>query len=298
MIKTGGFTALENVDLSDVISLVAPTDTPFLTLLMRGNKYSKALSTIINWREKSLSLEDDTSAVEGAAAESFVASTRAEKNNVQEIFVKNIAISGSALASDVKGISDLMKEEVNDRLIEIAVALEKKLLNGEKKDGSKTPFKRQMDGLLKFAHENNHVVTAEVTEAKIKDTVKKLWDNGLGTGEFVALVNADIKEEIDKLYEGKYHYVAQEDKFGLVVTTIQTNYGNIKLILDRHMEDDEMVIFDPAFVELSYLRTPQFAPLGKVGDSERAQVLAEASLKVYNEKAVAVLTVDDEHVED
>lgn len=290
MYKTDNFTKNENIDLTKEISLVAPMDTPLLSLLMARGQYSQATSKTINWREKSLSFDEDISAVEGADAKDFTQSTRAEKNNIQELFIKNVAISGSALASEVTGISDLMASEVNDRLIEMKVAVEKSLLKGVKKDGSATPFIRKMDGLQSFVPETNKTKGATLTEKVFKDTVFKLWENGLGSNEFYAIVNAEMKETIDTFYEGKYNYVAQEDKFGLVVTQINTNYGVVNLILDRHMDADKMIVFDPSFLEVSFLRNPQFEQLGKTGDSEKAQVVTEASLKVLNEKAVSMYT--------
>lgn len=288
MIKTTNFTQNENIDLTKEISLVAPMDTPLLSLLMSRGQYSKATSKTINWREKSLDTTADIGAVEGADATVFTESTRAEKNNVQELFIKNVAISGTALASDVTGISDMMASEVQDRLTEMKVGLEKSLLKGVKKDGSTTPFIRKMAGLQSFVPETNKTKGATFTEKLFKDTVKKLWENGLGSNEFVALVNADLKEEIDAFYKDAYNYIAQEDKFGLVATTIATNYGNVKLVLDRHMDADKIIVFDPSFLEVSFLRNPQFEKLGKTGDSEKGQVLTEASIKVLNEKAVAM----------
>lgn len=290
MIKTTNFTQNENIDLTKEISLVAPTDTPLFSLLMARGQYSKAISKTINWREKTLDTTEDIGAVEGADATVFTESTRAEKNNVQELFIKNVAISGSALASEVTGISDMMASEVNDRLIEMKVAVEKSLLKGVKKDGSITPFIRKMAGLQSFVPETNKTKGATLTEKIFKDTVKKLWENGLGSNEFYALVNAELKEAIDTFYENKYNYVAQESKFGLVVTQINTNYGLVNLILDRHMDADKIIVFDPSFLEVSFLRNPQFEALGKTGDSEKAQVVTEASLKVLNEKAVAMYT--------
>lgn len=290
MIKTDNFTQNENIDLTKEISLVAPMDTPLFSMLMSRGQYSKATSKTINWREKSLSFDDDISSVEGADAENFTKSTRAEKSNIQELFIKNVAISGTALASEVKGISDLMASEVGDRLTEMKVNVERAILKGEKKDGSKTPFIRKMAGLQSFVPAENKTTGATLTEKIFKDTVKKLWDNGLGSNNFVAMVNADMKEEIDDFYKNSHFYVAQEDTYGLVTTTIQTNYGSVNLMLNRHMDNDKILIFDPSFLELSFLRNPQFEQLGKTGDSEKGQVLTEASIKILNEKAVAMYT--------
>ena len=86
MIKTSNFTQHENVDLSKEIALVAPTDTPFTTLLMNKKLVETAGSVTINWREKTLDDTADISKTEGHTPDTFTSSGRAEKSNVMEIF--------------------------------------------------------------------------------------------------------------------------------------------------------------------------------------------------------------------
>lgn len=293
MIKTTNFTALENVNLSKEISLVAPMDTPFASILLGGNHVDGTTSKITTWREKSLDNTDDISQVEGSETTVFQQSARAEKNNVCEIFKKAVSVSGTASASGITGISDLFSEEINDRLIEMKVNIEKKLINGVRNDGSTTPYIRRMDGLLKFALPEQSITNAtagKLVEADVKNTVKTLWTAGMATGQYIAMCNADIKEMIDALYDGKYSYIAQESLFGLVVSSIATNYGTIKLVLNRHMPVNQLVVFDPNYLKISYLRQPVFEPLAKTGDSIQGQVISELTLKVLNQKAIGVLT--------
>jgi hypothetical protein len=289
MIKTNNFTQHENIDLMDEISLVHPMDTPLSTMLLAGKKYDGATSKIITWREKSINAYEDMAVEEGSETTEFQSSSRVEKNNVQQIFKRAVSISGSAMASDVVGIQNLLQSELNDRLIEMKIAMEKAYLTSTKSDGSVDGIRR-MQGLINFVPAQNKV-DEPFSENAIKGTVQKLWENGLGTGEYVAFVNADLKDQIDQLYKEKYFYVADHDKFGILANTIQTNFGNVKLILNRHMDADKILIFDPSFVKLSFLRTPQFELLAKTGDSVKAQVIAETSIKVLNEKAVALFTV-------
>lgn len=291
MIKTTNFTDLENINLTKEISLVAPMDCPLTTIIM-GKGYDTTGSKIVTWREKTLDNTEDISQVEGSTTDTFQSSARAEKNNICEIFKKAVSISGTANASTITGVSDLFAEEVNDRLIEMKISCEKKLINGTRNDGSLTPFVRKMDGLLSFALPENTVKNPTITEPKIKETVKKLWDAGMSSGTYIAMVNADLKEDIDALYDGKYSYIAQESLFGLVVSSIQTNYGTIKLVLNRHMPTDKMVVFDPAFIKISYLRQPHFELLAKTGDSINGHVIAEMTLKMLNQKAIAVFEID------
>ena len=290
MINTNTFTNLENIDLSKEISLVAPLDTPFYTLLLGNKLQDTTTSKITTWREKTLDNTEDITVTEGSETDVFQSSARAEKNNICEIFKKAVSVSGTANASGIAGVPNLFAEEVNDRLVEMKVNIEKKLITGVRDDGSASPYIRKMDGMLSFALPEQTITNATVTEAKFKDTVRKLWDAGLSTGEYIGMCNADLKEEIDKIYDAKYSYVAQEEMFGLVVRKIQTNYGNVNLILNRHMPIDQLVVFNPAFFKVSYLRKPFFEMLAKTGDSVKGHVISELTLKCFNPKAMAVFT--------
>ncbi|MDD4400198.1 MAG: DUF5309 domain-containing protein [Dysgonamonadaceae bacterium] len=292
MIKTSNFTSLENIDLMKEISLIAPIDTPFYSLLMSKNLYDTTVSKVTTWRERSLDNTDDISQVEGADTDTFQSSSRAEKNNVCEIFKKAVSISGTAESSGITGINDLFASEINDRLTEMKVVCEKKLITGEKNDGSSNPFIRKMDGLLSFALEENTVRGVTLTETYLKNTIKKLWDAGLGTGNYYCLLNADMKETVDAIFEDKYSYIAQESLFGLVTRTYQSNYGNVTFLLDRHMPSDKLVVFDASYFKVSYLRKPFFEMLGKTGDNTKGQVITEVTLKCLNQKALAVFEMD------
>lgn len=287
MIKTDNFTNLENIDLTDEISLIHPVDTPLISILL-ANGYDDATSKIVTWREKTLNIDEDMSVEEGSETTEFQSSARKEKNNVCQIFKRAVAVSGSAMASDVTGINDMLAEELNDRLIEMKINMEKAFLNSKKDDGSTSGIRR-MQGLLNHVT-NDNKVNRVFSEDALKATVRKLWENGLTTGEYIALVNADLKEKIDELYKDKYFYQAQNDRFGLVANVVQTNFGNVNLILNRHMPANEICIFDPAFVRIAFLRKPVFEPLAKTGDSVKAQVITETTLKVLNENAVALFT--------
>lgn len=286
MFKSTNYLPIESISLSKEIVTIAPKDTP-LTSLLFSHGTEKANSTVHTWRERSLSLDDDVSVIEGNKNIQNYQSGRAELNNVVELFQKGAEISGTADAMK----STTFSQEITDRLTEIKVNIERAVTSGTRNDASLPPFIRRMDGLENWVHEDNIVVAATptVTEAGIKATIKKLWDQGLPGGQYFALCNADIKEQIDALYKDKYSYIAQHSVFGLIVDTIQTNYGNLHLMLSRHASVDKMTVFDLDYVKLTFLREPQFQPLAKVGDAISGMVLAEGTLKVASKKAIAQL---------
>lgn len=290
MIKTNNFTAHENIDLSREIALVAPTDTPFTTLLMNKKLVETAGSVTINWREKTLDDTEDISKTEGHTPDTFVSSGRAEKSNVMEIFSKAVQVSGSAQASNVVGINDLFASEINDRLTEVKVNIEKKMLAPTNyNDGSTEPFIRRMKSVFEQVHPDNVVeIETAPTQNDFKAVVKKLWDAGLGSNEFYAFVNADFKEIIDSFYANQINYNMPMDTFGFVANKVITNYGIVNVVLNRHMPVDKILVVDPAYLRLVYLRKPAFEMLAKDGDYLKGMVITECSLKVLNSKAVAV----------
>lgn len=288
MFKSTNFTQSELVNLSKEIAVVGVDYTPLTSLLLAKGKTEKATSTIYTWRERSLVHDEDISAVEGEDTTVFTESGRRELNNVLEIFKKGVSVSGTAIAMQ----SNQLNSEVSDRLLELKINLEKKLINGIKNDGSTAPYKRQMAGLVAFADPTNAVnVNGTVTEDHIKQAMRNLWNKDLAEGTYYALVNADIKEQIDNVYKDRYSYQHKTTNFGLVVDSIETNYGTLNLILSKHVPADKMVVFNDAYLDIVYLREPVFEPLAKTGDSVKGQVIAEATLKVGSPKAVAVVTV-------
>lgn len=288
MFKSSNFTNMEQISLAKEIALIGVQATPFTSLLMSKGNIEKALSTVYTWRAKTLDNAEDLSAVEGSEDIVFYETARAELSNILEIFKKGASISGTAVAMK----STQFVEEVNDRLLELKINMEKKFINGLKADGSVTPFKRQLSGLIEFADATNAVsATGAVTEDTVKEVMRNLWNQDLAEGTVYAFVNADIKEQIDAIYKDRYGYSHVTTNFGLLVDSINTNYGTVHFVLSKHVPADKMVVFNDSYVDLAYLREPHFEPLAKTGDNVKGQVIAEATLKVGSPKGVAVVTV-------
>jgi len=286
MLDTTKLTTQENISLAKEIGIVAPIDTPLATLLIGNGRVKQSTAKIHTWREKALDFTEDVSVAEGAEATNFAEGTRSELNNVMEIFMKSAKVSGTAQATGEVG--DLFSSEINDRLAELKVNIEKRLINGTKDNGEVSGI-RKMGGIAEYVHADNQV-SGEVTEANVKALARKLWEQGSGASEVYVLVNADIKEQIDEIYKDRYNYVAKTNEFGLVVQTIDTNYGRLNFVLDRHVPADKMFAFDLNALSVAYLRQPEFELLGKTGDSVAGQVVSEATLEVLSPKAVAEFT--------
>lgn len=292
MFTSKNFTNGESISLSKEIALIGAESTPLTTLLMGGGKIEQATSTVHSWREKTLDATADISVPEGSETEVFTKSARKELSNVMEIFKKATALSGTAQAMN----NVQFTEEIADRLVELKMNMEAKLINGVFKDGSASPFVRQMKGLIPFVETKNKLTFADTDPADdiVKGLARTLWNNKLVGGKYIALVNADLKEKIDQVYESNSRYIQPTNTYGVVANTILTNYGNVDLVLSQHVPSDKVVMFNDNYLKLAFLRQPTFEPLAKTGDNVKGHVLTEATLKVASPQAVALATVTTE----
>ena len=289
MLDTTKLTTQENIFLTEEITVVAPLATPLTTLLLGKGKVKDGSAKIHTWREKSLDFSDAT-AKEGADATDFINSGRAELNNIMEIFSRATAVSGTAQATG--STKDLFSQEIEDRLSEVKVAIEKKLIKGTKNDGSDSNA-RTMAGLEAFVGTTLTAVASidAITEKDVRGLARALFEQGNENAEMYVLVSPDVKEQIDELYKENYNYNHVTNDFGIVVSTINTNYGVMNFIVDRYASNDKIIAFDLNVLAISYLRQPQFEQLGKTGDSLKGLVVAEATLEVGSKKAVVALPI-------
>lgn len=293
MVKRADFLDNEVVDLKEEIALVSPTDTPLTTLLMGSGKVVPAKDITVTWRERKLNDERGTLKVEGAEAGDVIKSSRETLSNVCQIIEKVTQVSGTANALNPLGIGSSFQAEVADRLIETKRDLEWYFLNGTKAlESGVTP--RQMNGLVNLVNaENVKDATAGLTEALMLDAMQGMWEHG-SQGEYYTFVNAAVKRSINELLKTTgnvriSHTEGLNQTMGITVQRIESDFGILNLVLDRHMDINTMLIVDLDQVEIAELRGTFFEPLPKAGDYFKGHILNESTIKLLNSYAGAKL---------
>lgn len=296
MVKRKDFLENEVVDLRDEIALVNPTDTPLTTMLMGRGAVVPATDITVTWRERELNQNRGTLKLEGAEAGDVIVSSRGSLSNVCQIIEKVTAVSGTARALRPKGVGDTFDAEVNDRLIETKRDLEYYFLNGVKTlESGGTP--RQMAGLANLVNANNVVTTSgALTEDHFLDALQKMWDHG-AQGEYFAFVNASQKRAINKLAKdgGNVRWVVDNGSltnvYGIGVSKIVTDFGEISLVLDRYVDNNMILTLDLDEVEIAELRGTFYEDLPKSGDYYKGHVLNESTIKLLNSYAGSKILV-------
>lgn len=290
MVKRSDFLENEVVDLTDEIKLVSPTDTPLTTLLMGRGQVVPATDITVTWREKQLNTQRGTLKKEGAEAGDPIKSTRGSLSNLCQIMEKVTQVSGTAQALNPKGIGNSFQSEVNDRLIETKRDMEWYFLNGTKTaENDSTP--RQMDGIMNLINAGNVIDATDKTfsEDIILDGMQKMWDAG-AQGEYYAFVNASVKRLVNSLLKDGVNVKVNIDEsmaqvLGITVAKIQSDFGVINLVLNRHMATDAFLAVDLDNVEIAELRGTFYEDLPKSGDYFKGHILNESTIKLLNSHA-------------
>lgn len=292
----GTFLAGELIDLSEEIALVNPTDTPLYTMIAGAGKIVKANDITVTWREKELNQTRGQLILEGAEAGTPINSTRSMFSNVCQIMEKVVSVSGTVRALAVQGIGDEFNAEVNDRLIELKRDIEWYVINGTKTlESGATP--RQMGGLLNMLSNvedlNAKGVDAgqdTLEEDDILNAMQKMWAKGCG-GEFYAFMGASEKRIVNNLLKNgsSTRLIAEtgDNVYGVKVAKIDTDFGTLNLVLDRHMPSETIMILDMEMVEMAELRPTFYEDLAKTGDYSKGHVVVENTVKLLNQYAGA-----------
>jgi len=284
----------ELIDLSNEIALVNPVDTPLYTLLTGRGQIVPAKDITVTWREKQMNQTLSNTILEGAEAGSAINSTRTMLSNVCQIIEKVTSVSGTVRALAAQGIGDEFQAEVQDRLAELKRDIEYYIINGVKAlESGSTP--RQMNGLLNLINSNNVIDLADetsnpgiLTENHLLDMLQKSWAKG-ASGTFYAFLNATEKRIVNNLLKNgsntRLIAEAGDNVMGIKVSRVDSDFGEINFVLNRHMPQGTIMAVDLDYVEIAELRPPFYEDLAKTGDYSKGHVLVENTVKLLNQYA-------------
>lgn len=132
--------------------------------------------------------------------------------------------------------------------------------------------------------------TRTFTEALLKDVVQEIFVSG--GSPTLAVMRPALKRKMAEFTGISQHRVNTDGTVGKVTILggadiYASDFGLLQLVPDRFMRstDREVLILDPEYAAMAYLRPFQTNELARVGDADKTQILAELTLEVRNEAA-------------
>jgi hypothetical protein len=298
-------------DLADAIYNIDPFDTPFLNTIGRRN----ATNVKFDWQTESLPEADAGNAQpEGFELERTVGTPTIRRSNVAQISKRDATVTGSQEKANAAGKSSEMAHQMALKSKALKTDIEKIALSAQPLDDGLD------DGIRRtraFAHwiatntsrgatgaaavsETAAMTTGTqraLTEQLVRETMQKCFDNG--AKPTILMTNSVNKLVVDE-FEGRKNsrHNVDADKAVQNVSVYASDFGNLKVVLDRWMPQDRVFLLDPEYARIAYYRNFQQTPLSKVGDAETRMILAEWGVQVDNEKAHgAIFDVFDTNAE-
>jgi hypothetical protein len=227
--------------------------------------------------------------VEGADARAARYKARAAKSNKTQIFDDTIQLSGTAQAVTQYGISDLYEYEKQKKQLELALQLEKALINGVAYENGNV---RQMAGVRSFVQTNvADAANAAVTANLINDSLQGIYEKGgfASGGNYKIMVPAKQKRAVSAIDNNKLFITQAENSRGQVVDQFVSDFGQFEIVLNNNLDAKEMLIVDTNRMAIRPLVGREFFHkyMGDQGDYVTGTLVGEYTLEFKQEKAHA-----------
>lgn len=312
-VGTRSSTAGNREDLLDMITIVSPTETPFLSSLQKtvakGTIHETLLDRLVSFGDPDVGDADVSVTPEAYDAVFSTPGVRQRIQNYTHIFRKTVDVSDTQRAVNTAGIDDEYVYQIRKMLIELARDVEFGLihstLNAQAEVGNVggTPATgRKMEGILAYLEPDPAGVStnylnsdqegtitecgspiARLTETVFNDHCQAAWDKGVLFK--TAYCNSVQKREISGFVTNATtsfstrNINASEKKAILAIDVYEGDFGMIAVVLHRYIPTREVLTLDEDYWRIAVLRPILATELAKTGNSTRAMIEAELTLE-------------------
>ena len=296
-------------DLSDAIYNIAPTETPFLTMVAKG---AKPANTKIEWQIDTLAAANGTNArIQGADATYLTAAPTTRVASHCQISQKGVRVTDTLNAVRTAGREQELAYQLEKRMKELKRDMETRLTgnlasrpggaatagwtagfeawittNDSRGTGGTQGGYSSSTQLVSTATDASSTNRRSFTEARLKTVLRTCWDAG---GEPNVVMVGSFNKQQASSFEGiatKYNIVDKSTKSNEIVAAADiyaSDFGVIKIVPNRFSRARSALVIDPSLWSMHYLRPFQTRPLAKAGDAENREIVVEFALASRNE---------------
>lgn len=281
-------------DISDVITMISPTKTPFTSLIPS----EKIHNTIFQWQEDVLASPNLSNAQE----DGFVASDTAPvpttmRNNITQILSKTVNIADTVDSVAMYGRAKETAYQLGKSAAELKRDLEAIVLSGQTSVAGNdstartmNSFQAQVDSSLLYKTGGS---TTAMSETNLLTASQQLYVNGVDPeylmippAESLAIANYASATGRERFLDNSN---AGGRKIVNVIDLYVSPFGELKVVLNRFQLNTDYLIFEKSMWTLPTLRPWTRETLAKTGDSTRMMIVGEFSLRHKNYFASAIV---------
>jgi hypothetical protein len=208
--------------------------------------------------------------------------------NFTSIYQDEIKVSRSAGQMTRYGISDEYNYQLSKRFPELLRLMERDVLwNTVRNAGDASAGNpRTMGGLPVFVSVNTvSLGNTALTQTVLENMIQSCWAAG-GQPDLI-VCGGWVKRKITSFYTNSVRTTRSERRGGVVIDTVVTEFGELDVLLTRHIKPTELYVLDTRHVGILPFTPFTDEPLAKTGDYERGQIVGEYTLVVRHAAAHA-----------
>ena len=289
-------------DLTDVLTNISPTETPFISSIGR----TTASSTYHEWQTDTLAAAAANAQAEGFSAASIAASGNATTrcHNYCQLFGKTAQITGTEKAMNPAGRSNEMSYQLEKVTKALARDIELQCCRSSAQNAGDTTAgtARQLEGLglmvpkatdAGWLSSNSELVNSaagltggreNLTETDFNNLMQTIWTAG-GRPD-ACHVGGYQKRVISSFSGNNTRFLAVAPTGGISLNTdvevYNSDYGSVRIILNRYAHPTSGCIIETQYWKLAVLRGLQRTPQGSTGDRESILLVTELTLGAYS----------------
>lgn len=292
----------------DLIEKITRTE-PEMTPVVSGSGTATAKNTFHEWQRDAMRAANANNAsLDGDDTASTAKSPPSRVANITQIFKDVIQVSGRAEVVDKAGMKSAMSHHKAKAYKELQRDLEAAVLSKNVAVADNGTVAGKLAGLGRLiytnafhggagatpAHTSGAATTAitagtnrTFTEALLKSAVQQTYTNSGMTPPQVVMSPAH--KTLFSAFVGiaANRVNIQGEKQGKIIggaDVYVSDFGNLEVVPHYIMAGADYVLgLNSEYIDIAYLRSFQAKPLAKTGDSEREQVLVDATLRLRSE---------------
>ena len=293
-------------DLSDIISNISPTESPFYSMCRKGKTKSRTPEWIID----SLAAATSTNKqIEGYDVEGETGTTPVRVKNIVQLMDKVVSVSTTAQAVDTAGRSSELKYQVAKRGQELKRDIEASITRnnasvvgnastagqlGSAESWIETNVDRGATGADGGFNSGTGVVDAPTdgtaraaTEAQLKAVIRDCWSAG---GDPSVVMVGPFNKQAYSAFAGiatQYKDNGGRSMSRAVILGAAdyyvSDFGEHKIVPNRFSRDESALVLDPKLWEIKFLQPFKTTPLAKTGHNDKRLLSVELTLCCKNE---------------
>ncbi len=221
--------------------------------------------------------------IDGDDADNSPQTEVTSSSNVTQILQRTINIARSRMKISQYGISDAMNYEIDKKMDELSMLLNKMPYHGKVNAGSASEG-RMAGGFRAFITDNStDVSSAALTRDHIDDLLQDIHADG-GDPDLI-FCGAFAQRKINAFYEGFITTERSEALGGNLITKLVNPItgSNLDVVVDRDCPVDEMWVLEKEMIAYYPFDPFFYEDLGKTGDAELGQIVGEYGFVVAND---------------